>query len=476
MKLICGDGSEVRLPKRCLAKISLFKNQDTQKVHSYTLQCKARPHIVNVLLDLIEGESELTIAEDNFQELQNLCRELGYSGLDKELRNFETESRARNEVKLWERVMRHDKLLAELQRQFRELLSLKSKKESKKLSKIERSMSLQVQSLERKVEEISRVSEEQNAHISRKMKKRLKKFAKASDLDSLARDVAQLKEHETKVRTPPLKSPNVTTQPARKPTVPAQPVVKPVAAAQPVFKPVPAAQPVFKPVPAAQSIMFQNWSVPSNYCNDLARMMGQPALPPLNPVQPPSRIPGKRREFFYTESKPLEGVIAYLTHKCGGNVYDKGVVDVLASSVLPSKFDEEHPKWIVELGTDSCWGSWTEENTWICYDFKNRLIIPKSYSVRSCDEKVGGNHLKAWVIEVSNNGVHWTEIDRRENNSDLNAPHVTRNFKISPVPNECFRLFRLRQTAPNHHSPPSGYLMWFVRLTSMEVFGTLYED
>lgn len=48
-----------------------------------------------------------------------------------------------------------------------------------------------------------------------------------------------------------------------------------------------------------------------------------------------------------------------------------------------------------------------------------------------------------WIIEVSNNGVHWTEIDRRENNSDLNAPHVTRNFKISKVPSECFRLFRL---------------------------------
>ena len=41
-------------------------------------------------------------------------------------------------------------------------------------------------------------------------------------------------------------------------------------------------------------------------------------------------------------------------------------------------------------------------------------MIPKSYTVRSCEDSTGDHHLKSWVIEVSNDGSSWEEIDRRE--------------------------------------------------------------
>ena len=101
-------------------------------------------------------------------------------------------------------------------------------------------------------------------------------------------------------------------------------------------------------------------------------------------------------------------MIAHLTRECSGNVHDKGIVNVAAGSVYDSSC---HPKNVVDLGTDSYYKSKNERDTWICYDFKERRVIPTSYSVRPCYCGPGCSHLKSWVIEVSNGGSSWTEID-----------------------------------------------------------------
>ena len=37
-------------------------------------------------------------------------------------------------------------------------------------------------------------------------------------------------------------------------------------------------------------------------------------------------------------------------------------------------------------------------------------MIPKSYTVRSCEDSTGDHHLKSWVIEVSNDGSSWSKF------------------------------------------------------------------
>ena len=166
----------------------------------------------------------------------------------------------------------------------------------------------------------------------------------------------------------------------------------------------------------------------------------------------------------------LDGVIAHLTRECGGNVHDQGLVNVTASSVSMGG----DPRNVVDLGTNSLYSSENENNTWICYDFKDRRIIPTSYSVRTSRNSPGGDTLKSWVIEVSKDGTEnsWVEIDRRDDSHDLNCCYVTVNFKISRVPSESFRFFRLRETGPNHYGDHHSY---YVNITSLEIFGTLWE-
>ena len=174
------------------------------------------------------------------------------------------------------------------------------------------------------------------------------------------------------------------------------------------------------------------------------------------------------KKFVYDESKKLDGVIAYLTSEWGGNVHDKGIVNVTASSVHS---DHSQPKNAVDLTTDSCFWSESKPNSWICYDFKERRVIPTSYSVMSMGGGPGWNHAKSWVIEVSNDGTEnsWTIIDRRDNNNDLNDSFATVNFKISRVPSDGFRFFRLRQTGKNHLGNE------VLSISSLEIFGTLSE-
>ena len=177
---------------------------------------------------------------------------------------------------------------------------------------------------------------------------------------------------------------------------------------------------------------------------------------------------GQRKEFFYDESKKLEGIIAYLTREYGGNVHDKGIVNITASGVT----DGREPKNVANLGKDGDYCSKNEQNSWICYDFKDRRVIPRSYSIMTyCGGRDSGHHLQFWVIEGSNDGTEnsWTEVDRREKNSDLKNPYATANFRIANVPSEGFRFLRLRQTGKDHR----GY--HFLVFCSLELFGTLCE-
>ena len=175
------------------------------------------------------------------------------------------------------------------------------------------------------------------------------------------------------------------------------------------------------------------------------------------------------REFAYDNTKKLDGVVAHLTRECGGNVHDEGIVNVTASSYT------EYAKNVVDLGANSYFYSKNEQNSWICYDFKERRVIPTSYSVRAYSWAPYGLSLnygyypRSWVIEVSNDRSSWTEIDRRENNGDLQYEYEAANFNISRVPSDSFRFFRLRHIGTTHSSGRA------LILSALEVFGTLFE-
>jgi hypothetical protein len=98
---------------------------------------------------------------------------------------------------------------------------------------------------------------------------------------------------------------------------------------------------------------------------------------------------------------------------------------------------------------------------WICWDFKGFRVEPTHYRLRASYSYP----LKSWAVDGSEDRASWTEIDRRENDSDINDHLAVKTFEVAE--SESFSAIRLRQTGPNHYS--GNCLV----LSAFEAFGVL---
>ena len=158
----------------------------------------------------------------------------------------------------------------------------------------------------------------------------------------------------------------------------------------------------------------------------------------------------------------FDGIFAELYRECGcKNIFDEGLV-----SVTGNGFDVEHS---ARCSTHATWNAFQSVNApdqSICYDFKERRISTSSYSILTHATSRNGRHLKSWVIEVSSDGMTWTEIDRQDDNDVLNEAVAKANFKVKTRV-QC-RMLRLRQIGKNHAG--NDQLVFY----AMEIFGTLW--
>jgi hypothetical protein len=188
----------------------------------------------------------------------------------------------------------------------------------------------------------------------------------------------------------------------------------------------------------------------------------------MEPVQVPAMK--KRGRFEWPD-----GIIAYLTRACGGNVHDRHVVVVGSGS-----FEEEtyfavsHPRSIADLETPSSFRSSfcdREEgiphtmNNWVCYDFKEKRIVPTHYAIRTNEYGADHWHLRTWLVETSVDGERWQVVAREKDNEQLNGKFKTITFPVAGA-GEC-RFIRLVNIGRNHFG---NDCLW---ISAWEIFGTL---
>jgi hypothetical protein len=120
-----------------------------------------------------------------------------------------------------------------------------------------------------------------------------------------------------------------------------------------------------------------------------------------------------------------DGIIAHLTRECNGNVHDRQVVDITCGwfesvtigtnphSGAYCNYSGCAAKNAADLEADSCFQSalrGSEENiphasnNWVCHDFKERIIVPTHYTIRTYWDDPGYSHLKSWRVETSGDG------------------------------------------------------------------------
>jgi hypothetical protein len=159
-----------------------------------------------------------------------------------------------------------------------------------------------------------------------------------------------------------------------------------------------------------------------------------------------------------------------LTKKHGGNLHDLGVVKVTASDVR-SENANDLPKNVIASGKGNWFYSATQQpDHWICCDFGDSRVALTHYSIRSCDNGTGPNWVNPqnWCLEGSQDGQSWTELNRQQNNRELDPRSKVSTFPVNV--SGTFRMIRLRQTGVNCN----GYLSFV--FSRIEFFGTLIES
>jgi hypothetical protein len=166
----------------------------------------------------------------------------------------------------------------------------------------------------------------------------------------------------------------------------------------------------------------------------------------------------------YASGRKLNGIIAWMAAKFGGNPATKQEIDVTSSGCLQgARFA---PANACDLEGNSAFVSANQPNQWICYDFKHRRVRLTHYSIRSrFDGFKGSNNPKSWVVEGSATGQNWVSLDVKEDNSELNDKGVTAVWKIAEA--DEVKLVRLRLTTPSH----SG--KHYLAISSFELFGSI---
>jgi hypothetical protein len=181
-----------------------------------------------------------------------------------------------------------------------------------------------------------------------------------------------------------------------------------------------------------------------------------------------------------------DGIIARLTRKCGGDV--QYVVDVKCGS-FETEIEGANPysgayhgylpyaaENSADLNSDSCFYSADRDakfdishrrNNWICYNFKEKRIVPTHDAIRRHGSRSGGNRLKSWLVETSADGVDWQKVAREENNKQLNNSFKISGFAVASG-REC-RFIRLVDIGRNHGGNDC------LHVSAWEIFGSLIE-
>ena len=161
------------------------------------------------------------------------------------------------------------------------------------------------------------------------------------------------------------------------------------------------------------------------------------------------------------DKDPFDGIVSYLRKTTGSNPSLNGLIDIsyLGGNSYCDKLFEQNWKCY--------WSSTNAPGQWLNFEFKKHRVYLTDYTLKTPNSSPGWNHMKSWVVEGSDDGINWCELDRREDNNDLNGNSRVMTWTCQNP--QRVRNVRIRQIGKNHHNADD------IQLTNIEFFGHLTE-
>ena len=174
------------------------------------------------------------------------------------------------------------------------------------------------------------------------------------------------------------------------------------------------------------------------------------------------------RVFYECEHKNgqnFRGIIDYLEEKYGKNIHSQGIITISASSSFHNTPDK-----VIDYNWNDCWHSNSNPGNWLEVNFQHFQVKIKGYSLMTQGGSKNMVHLKNWILEGSNNRRTWIELDKQENNDDLNGSLKQHYYPVFKEKEKEFQYLRIRSIGFNHFNDHR------LLIKNIEFFGTLIKN
>lgn len=164
------------------------------------------------------------------------------------------------------------------------------------------------------------------------------------------------------------------------------------------------------------------------------------------------------KDFSSSDENAFNGILKYL--KIQSNEQIQNEINITASSIWEGDYN---PINVTQFDNNKTFCSKAELDNWLCFDFKERKIIPTEYTIMSA----GSSYPKSWVIECRNDNDPWEIVDEIKNCDLLNRSDAVHTFKINNQTSKKFQYFRIRQMGPTWQN------FKYLYIRSFEIYGRL---
>jgi hypothetical protein len=164
--------------------------------------------------------------------------------------------------------------------------------------------------------------------------------------------------------------------------------------------------------------------------------------------------------FPFTPGSEFQGILAHLTPE-GGNVHQAGIVQITSSG------DRHGSGWKIAGVGVSAWHTLNKADSWVQFDFKKNVVALSGYSLQSAE--VDFHHPVSWIVEGSNNGTQWTEINSQATDVLRGRRREATFICAAEVCGMYWRFIRLRQVGRDSDG------QYFLYLSRIEFYGNLRE-
>lgn len=165
--------------------------------------------------------------------------------------------------------------------------------------------------------------------------------------------------------------------------------------------------------------------------------------------------------FPLKEGYPLRGIFSALRKNNGGKLPDGVTVKVSSKSVRC--FTD--PVALLGPEHDGDWTSENVDNSWIEIAFASKKFELYGYTLKTFGQGKNSTHPKSWKVEVSPDGINYTQADNVKDCEALNVPNGIFSKRLQPTGQ--YSIIRFTMTGKNAFGSNC------FTLANIELFGNL---